>query len=147
MSKISGDDVKDYLATGGKIVTSLALKLYGDSINQAGEAAFSDAIEIGITNTMAALYDADVDDSEIIRVLNKYWGIDRDEAEERLVFEKSQAAIRELKWFLKVQGFSVIEIDQFMRSNNASIKIRHNNELWKLRRKPEKLMKAVQDSK
>ena len=147
MSKISGDDVKDYLATGGKIVTSLALKLYGDSINQAGEAAFSDAIEIGITNTMAALYDADVDDNEIIRVLNKYWGINRDEAEERLVFEKSQAAIRELKWFLKVQGFSVIEIDQFMRSNNASIKIRHNNELWKLRRKPEKLMKAVQDSK
>jgi hypothetical protein len=147
MSKISGDDVKEYLATGGKIVTGLALKLYGDSINQAGEAAFSDAIEIGITNTMAALYDADVDDNEIIRVLNKYWGINRDEAEERLVFEKSQAAIRELKWFLKVQGYSVIEIDQFMRSNNASIKIRHNNELWKLRRKPEKLMKAVQDSK
>jgi hypothetical protein len=34
-----------------------------------------------------------------------------------------------------------------MKSNNASIKIRHSNELWKLRRKPEKLMKAVQDSK
>jgi len=71
MSKISSDDVKEYLAAGGKIVAGLALKLYGDSINQAGEAAFSDVIEIGITNTMAALYDADVDDDEIIRVLNK----------------------------------------------------------------------------
>lgn len=147
MSKISSDDVKEYLAAGGKIVAGLALKLYGDSINQAGEAAFSDAIEIGITNTMAALYDADVDDDEIIRVLNKYWGINRDEAEELLVYEKSQAAIRELERFLKMQGFSAIEIKQFMKSNNASIKIRHSNELWKLRRKPEKLMKAVQDSK
>jgi hypothetical protein len=147
MSKISSDDVREYLAAGGKIVTGLALKLYGDSINQAGEAAFSDAIEIGIANTIAALYDADVEVNEIIRVLNKYWGINRDEAEERLVYENSQAAIRELERFLKMQGFSAIEIRQFMKSNNASIKIRHSNELWNLRRKPEKLMKAVQDSK
>lgn len=146
MSKMS-DDVKEYLAAGGKIVAGLTLKLYGDSINQAGEAAFSDAIEIGITNTMAALYDADVDDDEIIRVLNKYWGINRDEAEERLIYEKRQAAIRELERYLKMQGFSAIEIKQFMKTNNASIKIRHSNELWKLRRKPEKLMKEVQDSK
>lgn len=142
-----GSGHKEYLETGGKIVAGLALKLYGESINQAGEAAFSDAIEIGITNTVAALYDTDVDDEEIIRVLNKYWGINRDEAEERLVFEKYQSAIRELKRYLKMQGFSAKEIHQFMLSNNASIKIKRNNELWKLRRKPEKLMKEVQDTK
>jgi hypothetical protein len=147
MSEISSDDVKEYLAAGGKFVAGLALKIYGDSINQAGEAAFSNAIEIGITNTMAALYDADVDDDKIIRVLNKYWGINRDEAEKRLVFEKGQAAIRELERYLKMQGFSTIKINQFMKSNNAYIKIRHSNELWKLRRKPEKLMKEVQESK
>lgn len=147
MPKISSEDVKEYLETGGKIVAGLDLKLYGESINQAGEAAFSDAIEIGITNTLAALYDADVDDEEIIRVLNKYWGINRDEAEGRLVFEKCQATIRELKRYLKMHGFSAKEINQFMISNNASIKIKHSNELWKLRRKPEKLMKEVQDTK
>lgn len=147
MSKISSDDVKDYLETGGKIVAGLALKLYGESISQAGEAAFSDAIEIGITNTVAALYDSDVEDEEIIRVLNKYWGINRDEAEDRLIFEKSQAAIRELERYLKMQGFSSIDIKHFMKSNNVSVKIRHNNELWKLRHKPEKLMKEVQGSK
>ncbi len=60
MPKISADDVKEYLETGGKIVAGFALKLYGESINQAGETAFSDAIEIGITSefvekhTMAA---------------------------------------------------------------------------------------------
>lgn len=147
MSKISSDDIKEYLAESGRIVKGLALKLYGDSINQAGEAAFSDAIEIGISKTMAALYDADVDSEEIIRVLNKYWGINRDEAEKRLVHEKSEAAIRELEHFLKMKGFSDIAIKQFMKSTRASIKIRYNNELWELRRKPEKLMEAVQDSK
>lgn len=147
MSKISSDDVKEYLAAGGKFFAGLALKIYGDSINQAGEEAFSNAIEIGITNTMAALYDADVDDDEIIRVLNKYWGINRDEAENRLVIEKGTAAIRGLERHLKMQGFSAIKINQFMRSNNAYIKIRRNNELWKLRRNPEKLMKEVQESK
>lgn len=147
MSKISSDDVKEYLAAGGKIAASLALKLYGDSINQAGEVAFSDAIEIGITNTISALYDADVDEERIFHVLNKYWGINRDEAEERLIYEKSQAAIRELKHFLKMQNYSATKINEFMESYRVSIKIRHDNELWKLRRNPEKLMQVVQDLK
>lgn len=147
MLKISSDDVKEYLSAGGKFITGITLKLYGDSINKAGEAAFSDAIEVGISNTIAALYDADVDGEEIIRVLNKYWGINRDEAEERIIYEKRQAVIRELESFLKMQGYSAKEIKQFMKSNNALIKIRHSNDLWELRRKPEKLMKAIQDSK
>lgn len=63
------------------------------------------------------------------------------------MYEKSQAANRELKQHLKMQGFSAIEIDQFIKSNNTSIKIRRNNELWKLRHNPEKLTKAVQASK
>ena len=142
MSKINIDDVKEYLVTGGKIVTGLALKFYGDSINQAGETAFFDAIEIGITNTIAALYDTDVDDNEIIRVLNKYWGINNNEAEERLVFEKTQSVVRELKRYLKMQGYSAVDIDQFMKSNKVSRKIRYNNELWKLKRNPEKFSLA-----
>jgi DNA-binding protein H-NS len=73
--------------------------------------------------------------------------INREETEENLVYEKCQAAIRELERYLKMQGFSAIDIKQFMKSNNASIKIRYNSELWKLRRRPEKLMKEVQDSK
>jgi hypothetical protein len=147
MSKIQIDDVKKYLATSGKIVADLVLKSYDDSKNQDKEEIFSDAIEIGIINTISALYDADVNDDEIIRILNKYWGINKDEAEERLIFEKFQAAIRELEGYLKMQGYSAAEIRQFMKSNQASIKIRHNNELWKLRRKPEKLMKEVQNLK
>ncbi|GEM_PF-1295476 len=147
MSKINSNDVKEYLAVGKEFIKDLFLNVYGDVINQEGEEAFSDAIEIGISNTMAALYDAEVDDEEIIRALNKYWGINRDDAENRLIYEKRQAAIRELEQFLRMQGYSAIEIKQFMKSNKVSIKIRHSNELWKLRRKPEKLMKEVQEAK
>ena len=117
MSKIKMDDVKEYLATGGNAIANLALKVYGDSINQAGEEAFADAIERGIENTVVSLYDADDNDDEIIRVLNKYWGINKDEAEERLLYEKCQATIRELKRYLKMQGLSVPEVIQFMKSN------------------------------
>lgn len=87
----------DFLKEGGKLVGNLALKFYGETLNQAGEQAFSEAIEIGIENTIAALYDAKVDDKEILRVVGEHWGIGLQEAEERLIFEKQQAAIRSLK--------------------------------------------------
>ena len=73
MSNITGDDVKNYLKKGGKFAGEIALEILGESINQAGARAFSDAIEIGIKNTIMALLDTDVSDDEIIRVLNKHW--------------------------------------------------------------------------
>ena len=58
-------DVVDFLKDGGKLLGNLALSFYGDTLNQTGEKAFSKAIEIGIENTVAALYEAKVDDKEI----------------------------------------------------------------------------------
>ena len=69
------------------------------------------------------------------------------EAEERLLYEKSQAAIRSLCHYLKMQGFSKAEVQQFMFSNNACIKIRRNKEFWKLKKDPKKLMKLVVENK
>lgn len=40
MSEISSDDVKEYLAAGGKFVADLALEIYGDSLNQAERQPF-----------------------------------------------------------------------------------------------------------
>ena len=145
--KINIDTIKEYLATGGKFVGRLALKYYGESLNQAGESAFSEAIEIGIANSIAALYAANVGDKEIIRVMNECWGITAQETEDRLIYEKSQATIRALRQYLKLQGFSTLEIGEFMKLNRVSFKIRHEKELWKLRNDPKKLMKAVQENK
>lgn len=145
MTKIAVDDVKNYLASGGKFIAQLALDVYGESINRVGETAFSDAIEIGIENTILALIDANVVDDEIIRVINKYWGINQDEAEKRIVFEKGKLTTNELKRYLRMQGCSDNEIHQFMITNSAASKIRHNPNLWKLRYTPNKLAEAIQE--
>ena len=142
---ISKDDIQEYLATGGKVIGDFAVRVYGNSINPVGEGAFSDAVEIGISNTIASLYDVNIEDTEIVRVLNKYWGINSEEAEDRLLYEKSQSVIRELRHYLKLQGYTSDEITEFMKNNKVLVKIRHDKDLWKLRHKPEKLMKVIQD--
>ena len=48
---------------------------------------------------------------------------------------------------MKLQGYSSDESTEFIKNNKESVKIRHDKELWKLRDKPERLMKAVQDKK
>lgn len=143
-TKLTKADVANYLKKGIKSVGALALNIYGESLNQAGEQAFSEAIEFGIENTISALYDAKVNDKEICRVVSEHWGISYQEAEDRLVWEKQQATIRSLKQYLKLQGYSGIDIDSFMRKSN--VRIRHEKELWKLKDAPEKLFKALQSN-
>lgn len=140
-------DVVDFLKEGGKLLGALALNFYGETLNQAGEKAFSEALEIGIENTIAALYDAKVDDKEILRVVSEHWGLTLNDAEDRLIWEKQQATIRSLKQHLRLQGYSAGEIETFMRDNMATTQIRHNKDLWKLKNTPEKLVKAIQSKK
>lgn len=145
MSNITANDVKNYLKKGGMFIEEFVLDILGESINQVGAKAFSDAIEIGIKNTIMALLDANVSEDEIIRVLNKHWGINQNEAEKQIVYEKGCLTIDELKRYLKLQGFSDDEIHQFIFSIGASTKIRHNANLWKLRHTPDRLIKEIQD--
>lgn len=99
--QINKTDIIETLKDGGKLLGALALRIYGESLNQAGEQAFSEAIELGIENTIASLYDATVSDKEIIRVVCVHWGISHQDAEDRLVWEKQQAVIRSLRQYLK----------------------------------------------
>lgn len=145
MSNITVDDVKKYLKKGGKFIEEFVSDILGEGVNQVGAKAFSDAIEIGIKNTIMALLDTNVSDDEIIRVLNKYWGINQNEAENRIIYEKGCLTIDELKRYLKLQGYSDNEIHQFMFSIRASTKIRQNSNLWKLRHTPDRLIKEIQD--
>ena len=140
-------DVVDFLKDGGKLLGNLALSFYGETLNQVGEKAFSEAIEIGIENTVAALYEAKVGDKEILRIVSEHWGLTFEEAEGRLIWEKQQATIQSLQQYLRLQGYSAREINTFMRDNTATTKIRHNKDLWKLKNTPEKLIKALQSKK
>ena len=142
--RIDKSEVISALKEGSKMVGAVALRFYGESLNQVGEQAFSEAIELGIENTIASLYEAKVADKEIIRVVSEHWGISHREVADRIVYEKQQAAIRSLRQYLKLQGYSRADIDAFMREHKAPMRIRHEKDLWKLKDAPEKLFKALQ---
>lgn len=144
MPKIDGN--KNFFTAGRNYITDLMLETFGDKLNKINEEAYTEAFELGISKTIASLYDTNVKDKEIIRALNKYWGINTEEAEKRIIFEKSQVTIRELRQYLRLQGLSEMKINEFMRTNRVPTKIKNNNELWELRNKPEMLLKQIQDS-
>ena len=140
MEKLTGEVVAYYIKQGGTALLDVARDVYADG----GNRAFEDAIDIGIGNTVSALYEANVSDDKIIHLLNKYWGIKMNEAEDRLLFEKYESVIRALRHYLKMQGYSQSDIQHFMITNRAIIKIKHDRELWKMKDNPEKLFKIVQ---
>ena len=140
MEKLTGEVVAYYIKQGGTALLDVVRDVYADGANR----AFEDAIEICIGNTVSALYDANVSDDKIIHLLNKYWGIPMSESEDRLLFEKSESVIRALRHYLKMQGYSQSDIQHFMITNRAIIKIKHDRELWKMKDNPEKLFKIVQ---
>lgn len=84
MEKLTGEFVANYIKQGGTALFDFARDAYADGVN----CAFGDAIEIGIGNTVSALYEANVSDDKIAHLLNKYWGIPMNEAEDRLLFKK-----------------------------------------------------------
>lgn len=140
-------DVRDFFVNGGKVIGKLAIDFYGRTLDVAGEHAFADAIEIGIQNTITALYNADAKDEVILREMNAVWGIGKEEAIERLVWIKGNCAIEALKQHLRLQGMDDSEIRQFMLTTHAAYTIRNNHDLWKLKNSPDKLYKAISDKK
>ena len=144
---ISKASLIQFFQKGGKLLGEAARDAYGEHLNQVGKQAFEDAIEIGISNTIAALCDARVSDKETLRVVCLHWGISVEDAEDRLVFEKKESAIRSLKQYLKLNGWSPKQIDDFFHNSLAAIHIRHSNELWKLKDNPEKLFKEISSKK
>mgnify|MGYP006066673883 CR=1 FL=1 len=144
--KINKTDIIETLKDGGKFLGALAVRIYGDSLNQAGEQAFSEAIELGIENTVASLYGAKVSDKEIIRVVCEHWGISCQETEDRLLWEKQQATIRSLRQYLKLQGYSSLDIKNYMMETKALMRIRHEKDLWNLKDAPENLFKVLHNN-
>lgn len=147
MKKITIYDVCDFLKKGGVTFCSLVRDYYEDKLNEVGEQAFSDAINVGITNTILCLYEAKVNDKEILRVVNENWGLNVQDIEERIVCVKHSAAINSVRQYLKLQCFSEDEINSYMRKNKISAVINRDKELWKLKDNPAKLLKEIERKK
>ena len=120
---------------------------YRNSLNLMERTVFDETFDIGVFRTIRALYDASVDDAEIIRVVHKYWGLDDRQIIKRLVEIKEQTVLEVLERYMQCRGFSDAQISEFMRINKVSNKVKSDSELWKLKNKPEKLYDIVQTNK
>lgn len=105
--------------------------------------AYSVGYETGIGNAVSALYEAKVNDDEIINLLQKYWKLTRNEATKRLLSEKRFAPSRSLRRYLELQGLSDLDIRSFFIKNKVAKKLRENPEFLKLYDNPEKIMKEL----
>ena len=132
--------IKEVMEIGASCLSETIKELYDKKSVQ----AFNDATEIGMSNMIAAMYEAGVDDDLIIKMLSKYWGIEQQDAVQRIVFEKQNLCTRELSRYLQLQGYSESEINTLLRDQRVKIKIRHNKELLKLWNNPQKLLKDIQ---
>lgn len=141
------EEVIDKLNKGKEYIPNLLLEAYGEGLEQVVDEVFLDALEIGITNTIIALYDANVKDEDILRIVNKHWGINREEIADRLIAEKSDAVIRSLKEYMKLHGYTKGEIEEFIKCNQLTIKVRREKELWKFKNAPQKLVDMFENKK
>jgi hypothetical protein len=95
-----------------------------------------------LKRAVAAFYEAQVKDDIIIRLVEKYWGIDYRKAVEILRIEKTvNSPIRLLIAYMQEQGYKISDIETFVKHNNVKEKLENDISLWKL--SPDKLLKEL----
>jgi len=133
----------ELVKNAGNYFYNMIIDAHNDKIDNERENSFSEGIECGITITVAALYELDIKDSDIINILNSHWGIIKKDAEEYIAFEKRTAPIRALRRYLELEGYSETKITSLMNSHGVLRKVKKNSELRNLRREPDKLWEAL----
>ncbi|MBF4807693.1 MAG: hypothetical protein HXK26_03240 [Lancefieldella rimae] len=100
--------------------------------------------EAGISILTAALYEAKIKDPEIIRLLQKYYGLREGEAQEQLRIEKTiNHPCRELESYLmSEEAFSQQEAQDYIIDHGTVDLLRQERGLWKL--SPKELLKRIE---
>lgn len=100
--------------------------------------------EAGIAILTAALYEAKIKDPEIIRLLQKYYGLRESEAQEQLRIEKTiNHPCRELEFYLmSEEAFSQQEAQNYIIDHGTVDLLRQERGLWKL--SPKELLKRIE---
>lgn len=130
----------DYLASAGSFLFDTmreAVWRHEDESVQAERLA-------GMSTTVAALYDAKIKDDEIIRLIQKYYGVTENEAQEMLRIEKTiEHPCRELQSYLmREEALSADEAREFVIDHGTVDMLRETHGLWKL--SPEELLNRIE---
>ena len=121
---------------------ALLEKSFENTINEAGQEAFTEAIEIGISNTIKAQIDSDVVDDKIIKTLEKYWGISHDEAIRRIVHCKKSLVMDAISEYYQLKGYSSDRARSIWISKAYGLILIEKPDLWPLWKNPDKLVAA-----
>mgnify|MGYP003293432187 CR=1 FL=1 len=125
----------------------MMLEEYRNNLLPSERSLFDEFTAIGVTKTIYALLDANVDDSVIQRVVVDHWEISREDFSDFLINAKKEIALHLLRQHLTFQGYAADEADRFISSHMVKIHLSHNHELLAQWRNPEKIIKTVQQKK
>ena len=100
--------------------------------------------EAGISILTAALYEAKIKDPEIIRLLQKYYGLRENEAQEQLRIEKTiNHPCSELESYLmSEEALSQQEAQDYIIDHGTVDLLRQERGLWKL--SPKELLRKIE---
>lgn len=100
--------------------------------------------EAGISILTAALYEAKIKDAEIVRLLQKYYGLRENEAQEQIRIERTiNCPCRELESYLmSTEGLSQQEAQDYIIDHGTVDLLQQERGLWKL--SPKELLKRIE---
>lgn len=100
--------------------------------------------EAGILILTAALYESKIKDTEIVRLLQKYYGLRENEAQEQIRIEKTiNHPCRELESYLmSTEAFSQQEAQDYILDHGMVDLLQQERGLWKL--SPKELLKRIE---
>lgn len=136
---------KDFIKDFRAVLGDAGIEAFNSVINN--EVAEALAFERKRQNKriVKTLYEAKVDEKEIIKLLHEYWELEEHEANELLRIVKTvDTPLKLLRAYLQQEGYKPLEIREYIEKNNIKNKLESNSTLWKLSTSPEKLMKEVE---
>ena len=100
--------------------------------------------DAGISILTAALYESKIKDAEIVRLLQKYYGLRENEAQEQIRIERTiNYPCRELESYLmSSEGFSQQEAQEYIIDHGTVDLLQKERGLWKLL--PKELLKRIE---
>lgn len=135
-----GRNFKDYLAGAGYFL----LDTTREAVLRHDDETAQQEREVGISILTAALYESKIKDSEIVRLLQKYYGLRENEAQEQLRIERTiNYPCRELESYLmSTEAFSQQEAQDYIIDHGTVDMLRQERGLWKL--SPKELLKRIE---
>ena len=130
----------DYLASVG----SFLLDATRETVWRHEDESIQEERAAGMATTIAALYEAKVKDEEIIRLVQKYYGVTESDAQEQLRIEKTiEHPCRELQYYLmREEAFSPVEARSFILDHGIVDMLRETRGLWRF--PPKELLKRIE---